>query len=349
MGDVKTKFETGQVGKKEFKSESSTEVIPVSQGKAQSAKDTFENRAERQYDSTKRKELEELKIARTLAANKSTEDEDHEELTNSRVEEENNRYRELEEFKKAAAAKQNLSKFEGGAFSNVEQSEIETRKEVETILGSGKAADTLKIYESGDYEKKEYSSAVKEELGAIKADTSTKKSLYESGGESKREYESEAKKELENIAAVAGETRNKFESGQLLNQRSQNEERVGELEEIRSVSAAGDKKNKFESGELIRKEFDSDVRKEIETIKTDASEFKSKYESGELIRTEFDSDVKKELETMSTGAMDKKNKYETGDLETREYDSVVSSATIYVRFNSALCTCLIYLLHSYNI
>lgn len=324
MGDVKTKFESGQVGKKDYKSEAKNELIQVSHGKAQSTKDSFENRAERQYDSTKQRELEELRIARALAANRAADQDEEEDVIDGRVEEENRRYQELEEFKKGSATKQNLSKFESGTFSNVEQSEAETRKEVESILGSGKAADTLKKYESGDYEKKEYLSPAKQELGALKADTTNKKSLYESGASVDREYESEAKKELETISAGTGETRSKFESGQLLNQRSHNEETVGELEEIRSVSAAGDKKSKFESGELIKTEFDSDIRKEIVTMKTGASEYKSKYESGELIRTEFDSDAKKELETISTGAMDKKNKYESGDLEQREFDSEVS-------------------------
>lgn len=325
LGNVKTKFEKGEVGKKDFKSEARHEVSAVATGRALSTKDRFENREEKQYDSTKKKELEELQMARTLAAAKAAQKgaEDDEDVRDGN-EQENDRYRELEEFKKSNAAKQNLSKFESGAFSNVERNEIETRKEVETIHGSGIAANTLKRYETGDYERPEYVSPVKEELGTIKADTSTKKNLYESGPDSK-EYDSEAKRELETIASAAGETRSKFESGEVLqSQRSQNDERVDELEQVRSVSAAGDNKSKFESGELIRTEFDSDTRREVETLKTGAAEHKSKYESGELIKTDFDSEAKKELETMSTGAMEKKNKYESGDLEQREYDSGVS-------------------------
>lgn len=332
MGGVKTKFESGDVGKKEFPSEARNEAAQVGlvQGKAQSTKDRFEKREERQYNSTKMKELEELKMARTLAAHRKQvgEEEEEETVRDSVAEEENDRYRELEQFKRTASAKQNVSKFEGGAFSNVEQSEIEARKEVQTISGSGRAADTLKKYESGDYQNgKTYSSDVKEELGTIKVDTSSKKRIYESG-ECEREYTSDAKDELERIvmasAASSEGTRSKFETGELLNQCAPaNEERVGELEQIRSVSAAGDKKSKFESGELIRTEFDSGLKKEIETMKTGASDVKSKYESGELVRTEFDSEVKEELKTMSTGAMDKKDKYESGNHEKREYESMV--------------------------
>lgn len=319
---MKTKFEKGGVGKKDFKSEARNEVTVVSAGTALSTKDRFENQTAKQYDSTKKKELEELQIARKLAAAKAQQQDTEEESVRDGVaEQENDRYRELEDFKKSAAAKQNLSKFESGAFSNVERSEIEARKEVETIHGSGIAASTLKRYETGDIERPEYESPVKQELGSINADTSTKKSLYEAGGGASREYESEAKKELESITSDAGEKRNKFESGELQSKQLKDEERDGELEQIRSASAAGGNKNKFESGELIKTEFDSDTKKELETMKTGASEAKSKYESGELIKTEFDSDVKKELETISSGAMDKKGKYERGELDQKDYDS----------------------------
>ena len=219
LGNVKTKFEKGEVGKKDFKSDARSEVTVVSAGTALSTKDRFEKREERQYDSTKKKELEELQMARTLAAAKSRQQQAEEDtdVRDGVAEQENDRYRELEEFKKSAAAKQNLSKFESGAFSNVERNEIEVRKEVETIHGSGIAANTLKRYEAGDIERPEYESPVKQELGTIKADTSTKKSLYESGGGGAQpQYESTAKYEPETTTGGAGKKRTKLESGEFI-------------------------------------------------------------------------------------------------------------------------------------
>lgn len=328
VGSVKNKFESGELTKKDYSSEARNEVNLVAQtktGAAQSTKERYEKAPEKNFEHSKISALEELRIARAVAAKQQKEKpaEEEEEYVDRRIEDENNRYRELEEFKKAAAAKQALQRFESGQASNAEEHELEARKEVESILGSGRAADTLKIYEQQEFNKQNYVSPVKDELDSIKVDASKAKSIYESG-EVQKEYDSEAKREVQSLSVGAGDIRNKYESGELLNTSITNEEKDEELQRVRSVSAAADKKNKYESGELLQKEYSSETRKELETIKTGASDIKSKYESGELLtKEEIDSEAKRELETIASGAKDKKNMYESGDFEKKDYDSEV--------------------------